>query len=163
MYGCDVISYQCVYNVYLFVAGLSGLITGYLYLNDAMSLQKIRLPVVVGKLFSPFSFFFGPTAFSTLPNGPTPVPPRRPRGAGTGAGAGQQRQGQGQRQGGLGLGGAAGGGGGQHMPPPPPPAPEESIQSLMGLGFERDRVVRALQSRDNNVEAAANFLLSGND
>jgi len=39
------------------------------------------------------------------------------------------------------------------------PPSEDSISSLMGLGFERDVVIRALQSTGNNIEAAANLLL----
>ena len=39
------------------------------------------------------------------------------------------------------------------------PPSEDSIVSLMGLGFEREVVIRALQSTGNNIEAAANLLL----
>ena len=49
----------------------------------------------------------------------------------------------------------------QRMPPPQPPS-QESIDQLTAMGFERDAVVRALSLTDNNVEAAANRLLSGN-
>ena len=57
----------------------------------------------------------------------------------------------------------------QQQPPPPqqhqqpqfqPPSPE-AIEQLTAMGFERDAVVRALSATDNNVEAAANRLLSG--
>lgn len=157
-----------------FLAGASGLLTGYLYLNDVISLQKIRLPSFISQLFSPLAFICGPTAASTLPNGPTPVPPGRPgqgRGNNGGGGRAVQRQGAfGDVRGGGGynrgdnlLGGQGGMGFQRHHMPPPPPPPEESIETLINLGFERDRVIRALQNRDNNVEAAANFLLSGND
>ena len=41
------------------------------------------------------------------------------------------------------------------------PAPsEEAIVQLLALGFERELVVRALMESNNNVEAAANRLLS---
>lgn len=40
-----------------------------------------------------------------------------------------------------------------------PPPSEDSIVMLMGLGFEREAVIRALQTTGNNVEAAANILL----
>lgn len=53
------------------------------------------------------------------------------------------------------------------MRPPPtpqfpvtPPASEEMIESLTSMGFERDAVIRTLQQCDNNVEVAANRLLS---
>lgn len=141
-----------------------------MYLNDVLGVQRLRLPSSVGALFSPFSVFFGATASSALPNGPTPAPPGRPRGQGPGRGPrGQVPRGQGGgNDRGEALFGAPqrrGGEGGGGFPPmaPPPPAPEEAIESLMNLGFERDRVIRALQSRDNNIEAAANFLLSGTD
>jgi len=48
----------------------------------------------------------------------------------------------------------------QRMPAPQPPSPE-AIEQLTAMGFERDAVVRALSAADNNVEAAANRLLSG--
>jgi len=40
-----------------------------------------------------------------------------------------------------------------------PPPDEESIIMLMGMGFDRDSVVRAMLMTGNNVEAAANLLL----
>jgi len=50
----------------------------------------------------------------------------------------------------------------QFQTPPPPPLPSpEAILQLTAMGFEREDVVRALQTTDNNVEAAANRLLSG--
>ena len=42
-----------------------------------------------------------------------------------------------------------------------PAASEESIQSLMSLGFEREAVVEALRRRHNNVQHAADELLNG--
>lgn len=40
------------------------------------------------------------------------------------------------------------------------PAPsEQDVELLMGLGFDRDTVVRVLRSCGNNTEAAANRLL----
>lgn len=36
---------------------------------------------------------------------------------------------------------------------------EESIALLMGLGFDRDTVIRVLRASGNNPEAAANRLL----
>ncbi|EGZ11475.1 hypothetical protein PHYSODRAFT_516571 [Phytophthora sojae] len=41
------------------------------------------------------------------------------------------------------------------------PPSEDAIQQLMALGFDRERALQALQSTDNNVEAAANRLLNG--
>eukprot|EP00814_Leptocylindrus_danicus_P001845 CAMPEP_0116022370 /NCGR_PEP_ID=MMETSP0321-20121206/10946_1 /TAXON_ID=163516 /ORGANISM="Leptocylindrus danicus var. danicus, Strain B650" /LENGTH=311 /DNA_ID=CAMNT_0003493427 /DNA_START=1 /DNA_END=936 /DNA_ORIENTATION=- len=47
----------------------------------------------------------------------------------------------------------------QNLPPPPPPS-EEAIANLTSMGFEREAVIRTLQQCDNNVEVAANRLLS---
>ncbi|KAI9981332.1 hypothetical protein PInf_009028 [Phytophthora infestans] len=45
-----------------------------------------------------------------------------------------------------------------HMAAQPPS--EDAIQQLMALGFDRERALQALQTTDNNVEAAANRLLT---
>ena len=87
------------------------------------------------------------------------------------------RRGRGTARGGAGAGGGAGGRQGQRMapnfggaaaamaaaqqPPPPPPPSEEAISQLTAMGFDRQAVIRALGQTDNNVEAAANRLLSG--
>lgn len=46
------------------------------------------------------------------------------------------------------------------MPIPDPPSPD-AIETLTAMGFDRDAVIRALRLSDNNVEHAANRLLSG--
>lgn len=43
--------------------------------------------------------------------------------------------------------------------PPVPPPSEENITFLVSMGFNRERVIRALQSTGGNVEAATNLLL----
>lgn len=43
------------------------------------------------------------------------------------------------------------------------PASEEDIDTMMAMGFGREEVVQALRETRNNVEAAANRLLMGND
>ena len=45
------------------------------------------------------------------------------------------------------------------LPMPPPPS-EEAIANLTAMGFDREAVIRILQQCDNNVEIAANRLLS---
>jgi hypothetical protein len=45
------------------------------------------------------------------------------------------------------------------MGDPIAPPSEEQIASITALGFERARAVHALEQCENNVEAAANFLL----
>ncbi|KAL7471866.1 hypothetical protein ACHAXS_012163 [Conticribra weissflogii] len=68
-----------------------------------------------------------------------------------------------RRQGGGGGDERRGGG----MPPavqPPRPAvplpPEEAIEQLTAMGFDREAVIRALRETENNLEAAANRLLT---
>jgi hypothetical protein len=46
------------------------------------------------------------------------------------------------------------------MPVSDPPS-QEAIETLTAMGFEREAVIRALRLCDNNVEHAANRLLSG--
>lgn len=91
-----------------------------------------------------------------------------------GAGAGGARGARGVRRGAAGnhvppaAARAAGGGGApaaaaaryEPMPVPDPPS-EEAISQLTAMGFEREAVVRALTEADNNLEHAANRLLSG--
>mmetsp|Transcript_5010 Transcript_5010/g.14377 ORF Transcript_5010/g.14377 Transcript_5010/m.14377 type:complete len:255 (-) Transcript_5010:351-1115(-) len=68
---------------------------------------------------------------------------------------------------GMGMGMAGMGGGTAappaqfEAPPPPPPPSEEAIAQLTGMGFDREAVIQALRRSDNNVEVAANHLLSG--
>jgi len=45
-----------------------------------------------------------------------------------------------------------------HAPTPPP---EEAIETLMAMGFDRERVIGVLQQCENNLEVAANRLLGG--
>lgn len=68
-----------------------------------------------------------------------------------------------RRQGGVGADERRGGG----MPPvvqpprpPVPPPPEEAIEQLTAMGFDREAVIRALRETENNLEAAANRLLT---
>ena len=49
----------------------------------------------------------------------------------------------------------------QQQQPQFQPPTQEAIDQLTAMGFEREAVVRALGQTDNNVEAAANRLLSG--
>lgn len=49
-----------------------------------------------------------------------------------------------------------------HQPPAAPqPPPESAIEQLTAMGFDRQRVLEALQSTNNSVERAADRLLSG--
>jgi len=154
------------------IPALCGLMAGMLYRRNVLGIQKVMLPGVVcrclASMLSP-----------VLQTGrPIPGTERRRRGGGGGGGGpggreqllpgaggpryqpGQPRRGGGRHQP---VGGAAGAGVAVPLAgiPPPAPASEEAIEMLMGLGFERGAVVRALQAADNNVELAANRLLAG--
>lgn len=84
---------------------------------------------------------------------------QRERGAGRGNN--RQRQVNGGRRDGGGAAAAAAAAPPVVQPPRPPvPPPEEAIAQLTSMGFEREAVVRALQQTDNNLEAAANRLLT---
>ena len=59
-----------------------------------------------------------------------------------------------------------GGGGGGGAPEPPAvyetvTPSDEHVESLVAMGFDRDRAYAALLSVSDNLEAAANKLLSG--
>ena len=60
-----------------------------------------------------------------------------------------------------GAGGGAGGDGWEQVLPPPPPPSDDVVNQLTSMGFERDDVLRALRASHNNVERAADRLLSG--
>jgi hypothetical protein len=144
-----------------FVPSFIGLIAGYLYDNDRYSLQTFRLPRIVEVPFaflgSFFSFFSPPPA--APPAGSLPalatLQGRQP------VGAALRRAGSDRSLGGSGGGGLQSDLGGiRHRTSAPPN--EESVAALMGMGFDREAAVRALQNTGNNVEAAANFLLTNN-
>ena len=144
------------------VAAAAGLVAGYLYIQDhTKKLQKFRLPkaienniAMVGALFS--SLFPAPI---TQPN----------RGLQNHLQQQQQQQQHQQQQNlqqqmgrnnGINpvtaafnerLGNYGGFG--------PPTISEQDVETLMGLGFERNAVIRALESANGDTQAAANILL----
>jgi len=145
---------------------MCGMVAGYLYTVPMFPLSKIELPEFVYSICSSVGAGFvdrNPTISTTR---------RQHRAAGAGAGGNNNRQ---QLIGDMRYGGA--GGGVPNIPraplnnaPPPPaaaqqfqptPPSEEAIAQLTSMGFEREAVVRVLQQCDNNVEVAANRLLSG--
>jgi hypothetical protein len=155
-----------------------GVLIGMLYLGDHFSMQAWRLPAPLEKLFSLVG-----AIFSIVMPAPPTNPPRAAAAAASGGGAGdgparrtrssnnsrgeQQQQ---QQQGDDAAFDRARtpswadatrerldtfGGMGEPIAPPS----EEQIASITALGFERTRAVHALEQCENNVEAAANFLL----
>ena len=101
-----------------------------------MSLQAFRLPKPVERFFRAFAPLFRET-----PSRPSAAPGGQAGRRGRTNGGGQPAT-------------------AQHQVPLQPP-PQEAIDQLMGMGFDQGRVVRALQETDNNVQVAADRLLSG--
>ena len=133
---------------------LGGAIAGGLYITSVLPFGKLLLPE---------------SLFGWLDSDVPQTVTARRGGGGRGAARGAGGAGGARRQRvAPNFGGAAGGGGGAaaamaaaQQPPPPPPPSEEAIAQLTAMGFDRQAVVRALGQTDNNVEAAANRLLSG--
>lgn len=129
---------------------LAALLVGYLYCfdNNSLGLQAFRVPSYVERPFVATHTFI--SGFVQLP-GLTTATNRRPRAAGA------------NNPGRMGMGPALG----QNMFPPQganmgaSPPSEESVSALINLGFERGAATRALSMCGNNLEMAANLLLSG--
>uniref|UniRef100_A0A7S2WHG0 UBA domain-containing protein n=1 Tax=Rhizochromulina marina TaxID=1034831 RepID=A0A7S2WHG0_9STRA len=115
-----------------------GFFTGWLYSQDFLGMQQFRLPRLIQDCLS---FLFSRLLHErhALARPPPAAWPswRRPGDAVPGQAAPAN-----------------------HAQAPPPQASEEDILSLMQMGFERDDVVRALQDSGNNVQVAADRLLS---
>eukprot|EP01041_Mallomonas_annulata_P011809 gene11809-24740_t len=140
----------------------AGFLAGFLYTIDGLGLQEFRIPRLIERPFVvTYNFLEG---FFHLPgiNNDTTQQRQRQRGLARvnlgnfGIGGVAPRF----VAGGPGAGGGVGGGGAVPMPPAPPPA-EESVSALTSLGFDRVAALRALSMSGNNVEMAANMLLSG--
>mmetsp|Transcript_23537 Transcript_23537/g.33015 ORF Transcript_23537/g.33015 Transcript_23537/m.33015 type:complete len:337 (-) Transcript_23537:171-1181(-) len=123
------------------VPSVAGIMAGFLCSTPILPLSKIELPSLITK---PFELVFG-----FLVDDPPPI-----------LSATANRGGAGGRGGGL-----ARGGGIPPAPRPPPrpvePPSEAAIEQLTSMGFDRERVERALRSTNNNVERAADQLLTG--
>jgi len=78
----------------------------------------------------------------------------------------RQQQAMFEQRAGVGGGGAffpPPGGQGANNPPPRPEPTEESIQTLVDMGFDRERVRRALRQSGNDIQSATAILLHGGD
>ncbi|KAK1946862.1 Rhomboid-like protein 20 [Phytophthora citrophthora] len=154
-----------------FVPFLGGSILGFLF--SSTPLGRLRLPSFVCSIFGLLHPLFEVVPASTLAlqrqrrtiEAQRRVNARFNRGR-PGAPA---VEGQGFRDqllpgaGGMMPGGPPAAAAGGMLPPHMAAAPpsEDAIEQLMALGFDRERALQALQSTDNNVEAAANRLLNG--
>ena len=135
------------------VPSFAGLLAYYTYSIDGLGLDEFRVPRVVETFFTTIGGFMCSLIPMVEPNLNT-----RARGD-----ANVNRM---LARATAGLGGPARGNGNdmnggrdrwQTLPPPS----EEQIQSLIGLGFDRPAVLRALEGSNNDVEVAANRLLGG--
>jgi len=162
-------------------AAVGGLLAGALYEQDGFNIQSWRLPTAIENTCALFGRLVALLVPSRTPTGGIGVGAGVSAGAGaTGTGAQILNRGGDARSGALFRRGGGGGGGFASNPgaawtadaqqgmdayggfgrPLPDPPSEEAIASLTGLGFERSAVLQALQTTDNNLEAAANLLLS---
>lgn len=122
---------------------VSGFIAGFLCSTPILPVTKWELPEF-------FYRFCGAIGGGFIESAPRVVRRRRPDGIGAGA---RQRLIPPERIGRMPMA--------QPVPQPvAPPPPEEMIESLTSMGFDRERVVRVLRQTGNNVELAANQLLS---
>ena len=142
------------------VAAVSGLVAGYLYIQDhTKKLQKFRLPKLIENNIAMIGAFF-----SSLVPAPITQPSRDLQNHLQQQQHQQQQHQQHQQQQqqlgrnnrfadafNEGLGNY--GGFGQ------PTISEQDVETLMGLGFERNAVIRALESANGDTQAAANILL----
>mmetsp|Transcript_20810 Transcript_20810/g.28929 ORF Transcript_20810/g.28929 Transcript_20810/m.28929 type:complete len:346 (-) Transcript_20810:43-1080(-) len=129
---------------------LAGIMAGFACSTPQLPLANMEIP---SYLTTPFKMIFG----FLVDTDPPPILSATVGGGGGGAGAGANRG-----------GGAARGAGGAGIPPAPRPPPqpveppsEVAIEQLTSMGFDRERVERALRQNNNNVEHAANQLLTG--
>eukprot|EP00903_Cladosiphon_okamuranus_P015126 g13989.t1 len=148
------------------VPAVCGALVGGLYMMDTMSIQALRLPGVVYRCFSKLCRPFGSSprrggggSFFGGGSGPPPArrTMRRP------SRAGQALLGPGRGRGG-GLFSfftpAQQGSTRLRAPPSLPPPSEETVTSLMGMGFDRSAVLQALQQTGNDSYAAVNLLVA---
>ena len=135
-----------------------GILIGMLYLGNHFGMQSWRLPSIVEKIFISFGSIFS-FMMPAPPSNPTRAAATGNAGdAGTAPGDddeppryGRQPSWSEETQERL----HSFGGMGEAIDPPS----EDQIASIMALGFERARAIHALEQCENNVEAAANFLL----
>lgn len=164
---------------YSILASASGLIAGYVYLKDLFHVQSYRLPASVERIFGVFGNLFQafhmPTASTTVTPGQFEM---RDMSSSDGTSTVlrsrerrlrnnidditsrfrfedfEEHRGAGANSTSQPFFRPTSSSSSVALPPS-----EDSIVSLMGLGFEREVVIRALQSTGNNIEAAANLLL----
>ena len=140
------------------IPSLAGILAYYTYSIDGLGLNEYRTPGFIEGIFKTCGGFVCSLIPMVEPNFNARVRgdanvnrmlARATAGFG-GPGRGRGNMNENNVNGGMGAGWQA-------LPPPS----EEQIQSLVGLGFDRPAVLRALEASSNNVEVAANRLLGG--
>jgi hypothetical protein len=150
-------------NISSIVSAIAGLVAGYLYIQDhTKKLQKFRLPKIIENNIAMAGAFFSSLV-------PTPLtPPNRELQNHLQQQQQQQQQNQNRLQqeqmgrnnnGANRFAAAFNEGIGNYGGFGPPRISEEAVETLMGLGFERNAVIRALESVNGDTQAAATLLL----
>ena len=132
-----------------------GILNGMIYLGNFFGMQSFRLPGFMEKIFTAFGGLFGFMLAAPPSNAQRAPPAASAPNAGDNAAAEFDRARvpswtDATRERLDSFGG---------MGPAIDPPTDDQIAQLTALGFERSRAVHALEQCENNVEAAANFLL----
>lgn len=138
---------------------LVGMAAGYLYDVDWFGSQTYRIPQPVERFFSIIASFFAFSAGAIVPSNNTPGRLRRRN---PNLAQGPAPLNNNMNDGTIPLNSINSSSGGMRFRPQTQqavPPDEQSIALLMGMGFDRDAVVRALTATGNNVETAANLLV----
>lgn len=143
------------------IPGLVGIAAGYLYDVDWFGSQRFRIPQPLERFFSMIGVFFS----SVGPAGPQRPPSLRRPVAGSDNGIRSNDLSAAPAGGSRGLDGPISSRGMRFRPQQQQQAAliqpdEESVRLLISMGFDREAVLRALQATGNNVETAANLLIS---
>jgi hypothetical protein len=151
------------------IPSVSGLIIGYLYVNDHLGLQSFRLPTVIENVFSLLAKIFSfmlPASINSETSGSTTSSGTSANGASSNN---TNENGNVEAEDDAGFDRARipswseataerlstyGGLGDAHEPPS-----EEVIDMLTNMGFTRARAIHALEQSNNDATAATNYLL----
>ena len=161
------------------MSGISGILSGFIYLSNVLGIQRLRLPEFIIVAFN----FIGSLYSSTGNNNNINIGNNQGNGnqnglrGGGGGGSGigarygtndmqtqEQTQGHGHGNGMMDAGGAGNGFGNDAVPDLSAfigPPPREMIDMLVEMGFDEASATRALRATGNNLEAAASRLLQG--
>ncbi|KAL2644999.1 hypothetical protein R1flu_012586 [Riccia fluitans] len=128
------------------IPGLCGILAGFTYRSNVLGLRRMKFPdslaSAAAKLFRPL--------LSSVASSPTGTG-GRPREAANQAPLGRPFEGR--------FAASAAPLAPMAPPPPPPPPPEESVSTLVAMGFDRSMAVQALARSRNDLMMATNLLL----